>query len=487
MKTGLARGSFYLAISSLLFMASGYIIHVWLGQHLGPESYGVYGVVIQVMTALNMIHYVGVPQAVSRVIAQDEARADAVLRTGLILQVGSTVLIAVGFYLAAGPVAMLLNDASLTPYFRISALVLVPYSAMTLYMTGYYNGLHHFRRQALMNGAYSVAKTVAVIGLVYVFHIYGAILGFVISPLIALLFGLHWPRLRGERYPYAPLVRFSLPLIFFSFLSTLQLSVDLLFVKALLKNDVAAGYYTANQNIARLPYFAFTALAYVLLPGISRSVSRDTVDDTGRLISRSLRYAFLLLVPGTAFIAADSAELLDILYGPEYLAAAPSLSLLVVGLGFLTLFALLSNVLSGAGSPGLAMVLAGLGLLTTVGFCYVLIPPLGLSGAALATTLGSLLAVATAAAAVYRRFRTVIPVYSVVRIVAAGVPVYLAARIVSVPLALLPVMYAALFFMYLLILRATMELTHWDAVQLRALLPFRSAVSVPSRSKPHKS
>ncbi len=98
MRTGLGRGSLYLAFSPLLFMASGYVIHVWLGQYLGPAEYGVYGVVIQVMTALNMIHYVGVPQAISKIIAQDEARADDVLFSGIVLQLGSTLVMSVAFF-----------------------------------------------------------------------------------------------------------------------------------------------------------------------------------------------------------------------------------------------------------------------------------------------------------------------------------------------------------------------------------------------------
>jgi O-antigen/teichoic acid export membrane protein len=458
----LGQGTLYLTIASLLFIASGYIIHVWLGQYLGPEAYGVYGVVIQVMTALNMVHYIGVPQAVSKYIAQDESRADAVLQSGLVLQVGSTLGIAVLFFLLAQPIARLLNDPGLTPYIRTSALVLVPYSVMTLYMTGYYNGLHQFKRQALINIAYSVAKTISVIGLVYVFHVYGAIIGFIVSPIVGLLVGVRLPRFTGERFPYGPLIRFSLPLVLFSVLSTLQLSADLFFVKALLPDAADTGYYTANQNIARIPYFAFTGAAFVLLPSISRSVSRDQVEQTRELIRRSMRYVLLLLVPSTLLISATSAQILQILYGGDYAPAAESLSLLVVGLGFVTVFGLLSNILSGAGKPRLPMTLAGLGLLVTALSCAVLVPWLGLTGAALATALGGLFSMAAAGLAVYRQFRGVVPFRSLLRIALAAVPTYLLATSIPATILLLPILYVSSLAVYLLVLTAVGELQGQD-------------------------
>lgn len=481
MKTSLGRGTLYLTISSLFFIASGYVIHVWLGNYLGPEDYGVYGVVIQVMTALNMIHYVGVPQAVSKYIAQGDSSADEILRSGLVLQVGSTLVIAVVFFLVAQPLALLLNDVTLTPYIRASSLVLVPYSAMTLYMTGYYNGLHYFKRQASMNIVYSIIKTVTVIGLVYVLRVYGAIIGFIISPLVAMLFGLHRPRTAGSHFPYRPLVRFSLPLILFSVLSTLQLSVDLFFVKALLANDASAGYYTANQNIARIPYFAFTGVSYVLLPSISSSVSRDHVEKTRVLISRSMRYVLLLLVPGTLLMSATSGQLLQVLYPREYLAGAGSLSILIVGLSFVTLFVMLINILTGAGRPGTSMLLAAGGLLVTSISCYLLVPAMGLNGAALATTLGGLLAMTVAGLLVYRRFHGLVSPLSALRILAASLVLYPLARLITLPTLLLPVLYVALFALYVLLLTLFGEVRREEWSRLYGTLLPRTPLLKPGR------
>ena len=45
------------------FVASGYAIHIGLARLLGPSDYGIYAVVISLMTMVNLIHTTGISQA----------------------------------------------------------------------------------------------------------------------------------------------------------------------------------------------------------------------------------------------------------------------------------------------------------------------------------------------------------------------------------------------------------------------------------------
>ncbi len=139
----------------------------------------------------------------------------------------------------------------------------------------------------------------------------------------------------------------------------------------------------------------------------------------------------------------------------------------------MTLFALLSNILSGGGRPSVAMFISAGGLCVTGVLCYVLVPNLGLTGAALATTVGGLVATGAAALAVYRQFRTVVPISSVLKLTAAALTVYVAARVVNAPLLLLPLLFMGLFGVYLLALIAVGELKRQDFILVTELLPMR--------------
>jgi stage V sporulation protein B len=398
----------YLMLSSGIFMLSGYLINLWLGRELGPISYGIYGVIISLMTAVNIIQTAGLPQATSKFIASGKHETEDVLRASFYIQIASTLVITLLYFLLAKPIALLLNDVNLTNYIRASSLILPFYSIFALYV-GYFNGLHRFKRQAVINTAYSVAKLILVIALVYVYHLYGAIAGFVFSPLIALFFGFKLPaKGRVDGVLARSLIIFSLPLIGFAILSTLQISIDLFFVKGLLTDPVAVGLYNASQNIARIPFYALGAFSLVLFPTVARSINQESPADTGLHIRKTLESLLLLLTPITILIAIGSRFILRILYSPYYESAYVCLSILVVGLAFMTVFSLCANILIAANRPRLAMCISAIGLVIIGLACYILVPSFSIVGAAVGTTIGCFIAMVLGLFFVLRMFPNVL-------------------------------------------------------------------------------
>lgn len=478
-KNNLLSSTSFLLLSSIIFVVSGYLIHIWLGKELGPIEYGIYGVIISLMTTVNIIQSSGLPQATSKFIASGKHDNEVVLKASLRLQIISTLILALVFFALAQPLALLLNDAGLTNYIRASSLILPFYAILSLYIS-YYNGLHEFKKQASLSIVYSITKLISVIGLVYVFHLYGAIVGFIISPIVALLFGFHLPKaVRVDKTLYRALILFSLPLIGYAILSTLQLSVDLFFVKALVQDNLAAGLYTAGQNIARIPYYALSAFALILFPVVTKSINTEDKVETGKKIRQTLRYLFLLLIPGTVLIASTSRELLTLLYSTDYILAGPSLTLLVIGLAFLTIFNALTYVMVADNKPLLATLIAGAGVGITGIICWLAIPLYGLTGAAWGTTLGAGITTLISFFLVSRRFPHITPWVSMGKIVLASALMYTLGILLHLPYQLLPVTYLVLMLSYGLILFFLKEITKNDLEMLRAMIPTRVPLVTP--------
>lgn len=463
-------GLLYLSISSSLFLISGYIINIWLGRYLGPMSYGVYGIVISLMSIINLVQTTGLPQSLSKYLAENEEKFEEILKSGLILQIVSTFIITIFYFIFSGLIASILKDSSLTPYLQLSAFIFPFYGIYSIY-TGYYNGLHNFKRQAVIGIIYSVAKTFFVISLALIFGIKGAISGFIIAPLFAILTGLKLPKLSASIFPYKKLILFSLPILGFAFLATLLQSMDLYFIKALLASDADPGYYTANQNISRIPYFALSAFALVLFPSISRGAAEKNIIKIRSLIHKSLRIILILLIPGTLLISVTSAQIINLLYSKVYLPAAPSLSVLIFGIGFLTVFTVLANILNGAGEPKKSLWIAGLGVVITAFSCLFMVPKYGLVGAALSTTLGSFVAMVIATYFVYKRFQALVPIKSVIKILFSSFVIYFMAKMITIPILLLPILYVFLFAVYIGILIILKEITFEDWKQVKSLIP----------------
>ncbi|MDB5178657.1 MAG: rane protein involved in the export of O-antigen and teichoic acid [Patescibacteria group bacterium] len=465
--SNMGRGVMYLGVSSIFFMLSGYLINILLGRHLGPELYGAYGVLMSLMTTMNIMQVSGMPQAVSKFTAEDEDNSEAILRSGIMIQLWSTLVIGLTFFVSAPLFAVIFKDPAFTGYMRALSLVFPFYGLFALY-GGYYNGRHNFKRQAIINSTYSVVKLGLVVGLALASGLYGAIAGFVMASLFALIGAFHRPK-TVRRFPYRPLILYSLPLIGFAVLSTLQLSVDLFSLKAMTSDARLVGYYAAAQSIAIIPFMAMSAIGQVLFPSIARQLGQGRVHDARRSIRQALRYLLLLLVPIAVLIAATAPDLISFLFGAKYLPAVPALRLLVLGYVFLTIFMTFANILNGSGRAHASALWAGIGVGTAFVLCILLIPNYGSIGAAATTCIGAFLAAAGAIIATYRSLKFRPPYLSIFRLSIAAMVLYAAAYFVRLPTAVLPLWYVALSAAYVWLLRLMGEITIQDWQMTKAL------------------
>jgi len=466
-KESLQSGTIYLTISGFIFMVSGYILNIWLGKYLGPVGYGIYGVIISLMNAFTVMQTSGLPQATSKFISEDENNSDGVLWSSLVVQLASTLAISLIFYFFAHQIAEIFRDRSLTPYFRLTAWVFPAYGLFALY-TGFYNGHHKFKKQAIMYIIYSIVKAVGIILLVVWLGINGAIIGFIVAPLAALVYGAVLPA-RAKHFSYKKLILFSVPLISYAIISTMQISIDLFFVKGILKDQAAAGLYTAAQNIARIPYYCMAAFALVVFPVVSKAIAEksDQISDT---ISQFLRFTLIIIMPLTFIIIGSPHQIIRLLYSSAYLSAQHTLIILLMASSIFTLFGIFANIISGSGRPGLAAIYSLAGVVATILLCLILIPKIGITGAALATLVGSLLSLVLSFASVYYYFRVRLSWVSMLKIFFATLLLYLLSKI-NFGYFLLPLVYSIIFCVYFFLLYVMKEITKEDLHSLKTVLP----------------
>lgn len=461
MKSSLVKGAFYLTVASIVFMLSGYGVNIWLGRHLGPEAYGLYGIIISLVTLINLAQTSGLPLAVSKYIAADVNHSDAIYRTGFYIQITSTSLVSLMFFLVSGTIASVLKESTITPYLKFASFVF-PFYSMYALMGGYYNGRHFFKRQAVINILYSLSKIILIIFLVILFRLYGVIAGFIISPIFALLGGFVLPKKTLYHFPYKTLILFSLPLIGFAIFSNLLQTIDLFFLKSLLDSNKVAGLYTASQNISRIPFFALSALSGVLFPSISKKLSAELHEEASAMIYQSLRIVLLVLTPTVTLMSVTSKDLITFIYSDKYVNGSVPLAVLTIGIGFLVIFTILCNIMSGAGKPKIALTISAFGVLVTSLSCLVLIPRFGMTGAALSTTIGGIVAFVIALTFIHQIFKNSLPVKSALKILTAAFFTYFVANFLVISSLLLIIKYMILFIFYMILLILMKEVSRGD-------------------------
>ncbi|MAF80524.1 hypothetical protein CL628_00770 [bacterium] len=453
----------------------GYLTHLWIGRLLGPGPYGVYGVVLSLQSIFGLFLTLGVPVAIARYVARDEEHGHSILRQGARLQLLIALVVALIMGLGSPILAGLLGDPMLASLIAFSAIVIFSQAAYPIYQQ-FFSGMHMFNRQAAVTTLYAVIKAAGALSLIYVFGVFGAFAGFLIGGIAAAIIGWWWSRGLGgrkeKRLPRTAFLKFAGVYVLILVGLQILISLDLFMVKALLGDNVQAGYYNAGVTLSRIPYMLLQALGFILLPSVARLTKPGaSADEAVTFIAQTIRYLILLIVPSVALAAATSKPLIHLFFSTQYTAAAPVLSVLMIGLGSLSFYLLLANIAAGANralvslgiTVGLVIVSAGLG--------WYLIPTYGLIGAAWQTTITGLIGLAILATYTFRTFRIPVPWRSAVNaIVASAIAVGLTYFWIATPLTLIP-QYLVVGVIYLTALWFLREIRDVDRTRLASMHP----------------
>lgn len=404
------RGFLVITLAKVWFLVTSTIVNIGLPRLLDdPARFGDFKVVNTLISIVNMVMITGTIQAVSKLVSEDEASARAVQRRAMLLQLvvgGGLFLVLV---LAAGPIcAAALNDASLAPYLRVSAVIVLAYAFYAVFV-GMLNGLKQFRGQATLDMTFSTLKTGLIVGLVVAgFGVMGAFAGFAAAAVLIVGVAAWRTRRLGSGVGHVAadtsrLTGFMLQVMAYTFVVNMLLQMDVLLIKGfelepfreqlgtalgrarleLLGSSLPsyggadpaaaltalateatsrlAGFFGAMKNVAMIPYQAIISVTFVIFPLISKATFSNDQEATARYIRQTFR-ASLILVAAPCVVLVGSAEpLVALLFGQEYTIGADAL---VVLLGATVCFALLfvgNTIVTGAGHARTAL---GIGLVT---------------------------------------------------------------------------------------------------------------------------
>ena len=155
-----AKGAVFISIAKIYFMLSGFVQQVLLTRFLGLADYGAFAVVNNVISIVNNTVVQATIQAVSKFTAENDARAEAVQRAGVRMQVVLGAALALALFWGAPFVAAFVHAERYTTALRIAALIPFLYAVYAVFV-GSANGLRQFRTQATFDIGFSTSKTIS--------------------------------------------------------------------------------------------------------------------------------------------------------------------------------------------------------------------------------------------------------------------------------------------------------------------------------------
>ena len=472
-----ARGTVAHVAAWLCLSICGYIVAVVLARVLGPAAYGVYGVIYSLLLALELTGKLGIPQAAIRLVAERAGPALSLEATALTMGCIAYLCLFGAVFAAAPALARIFDIPDGTRLFRIAAMD-IPFYGMFASLLSILNGRRAFMRESSVFAFYGIARTMAVLGLVWIGpSVEGAlIVNIAVSMASALIAALavgpsvFRPTLAERR----PILRLAAPVALLTAGTQILPSLDLWVLSAVGGNLPAAvmGTYLAALNAARIPGFLANAMTSVLVPSIAAALAVGDLDAARRTMQGAMRFMLVALLGLCVPIAANADAVMVLLFSTEYAGGGPILAVLVFAQGlFMTVLLTLCNVLFGGGRTGAAAALALALVPAQVGLTALLVLHYGAVGAAFGTLLIAMAGAAIAATLVARIVGPLLDISILARTLLAAMIVALGTRAVAsagwmllVELALGGLVYG----MLLLVLRVV----RFDDVQI--LLPARA-------------
>jgi len=211
--------------------------------------------------------------------------------------------------------------------------------------------------------------------------------GFVTGLLAGFFLNFHYLPLRLARFGLRhlkSLFSFSFWIFLASAGSTVFATTDTILIGYFLTNaDV--GIYRVSYQLTGIATFVCLAVNTALFPRISRWNTDGNLPSIGSALTRAITFSLLLAIPVIAGGILLSEKLLYYLYGSDFVAGAQALTVLLI-MQIVTIFVTLQiTCLNAMDRPKDSFIATSFAALVNIGLNFILIPFLGIVGAALAT------------------------------------------------------------------------------------------------------
>jgi lipopolysaccharide/colanic/teichoic acid biosynthesis glycosyltransferase/O-antigen/teichoic acid export membrane protein len=372
----------------------GISLVVLLARALGPQGNGTYAMTILLPTLLANLLNLGIPSANVYYIGRGSISVYHAFKTNIRLWLflsGLGVLLAV-LVVWVGGEALFPGVPKI--FLWLTSLLIFPMALLQFLLTSLLQGVQDFRRFNHVLLVAPAATLLLAVLTVWLFDlgVAGALTAFGLGYFFGLVFSIYAvrtylhdkskstppPDYAGQCIGYGWKAHLSNILTFINY------RTDIYLVNLFL-NPAFTGIYVIAVQIAERLWMLSQSVSTVILPRLSE-LHRDE-ETRKRLTPIVARWIFMVTVVAGGTLALFASPLIKLLFGAKYLAAAGALLWLLPGIAFTSFSRVLANDLAARGRPDLNMYAACLVVIVNVIANIVLIPRMGINGAALATTI----------------------------------------------------------------------------------------------------
>jgi O-antigen/teichoic acid export membrane protein len=386
---GLASATFEATAFRFGILPLSFATTIITSRYLLPEGRGAFVLALLTVTLVWTL-LSSVMVGITKEIGYHRRDASAMLVQGMVLS------LALGFVGAAVLVPSDLLTAGQAERVVALAALALPAMLVTAAIGGALTPLGRFREWNVLQVLPQLFVVCGMLLLVVVLgrRLTGAVVSWVVAQILVAAIALYasrdiWaPALRGRRWltpnRMRPMLKLGLALGVVNLVGVLNYRVELFVIQAFDGLD-SVGIYSVAASFAELAWLPVTALAMVSTPAIVNTQTPQAID----AVARGVRHTLVLTVGLGAAIGVIGFALIPLLVGTRYEDARVPLLILVPAIVVFAPAKIVAVYLSSRlGRPGFQLAVAMVSTALTAVAALLLVPPLGINGAALATLIG---------------------------------------------------------------------------------------------------
>ena len=374
----------------ILALIIAFVADVVVSRTLGPLGRGQLSLINAIVLTVWLISNIGLNNASLFFVAKEKSSKNTVIIISLLIQI-LTASISSLIVLALLPILEKTITRSEIPESVLAlGLILIPFTAILNGIQSLLLGLGEIRKY---NYSRVISSSLQLILYIFLWvslrmNIELAVFAILSSVVIACIIGIVWLRRIVGRFKISLSIDLLKQLVAYGVKSWgglvfqfLNYRLDVYIVNFFV-GAVEVGYYAVAVGLAETIWYIPNATATILFPKIAAD-NQDAKSFTPRIA----RFTSIITIIAIFGLAILSYPVIILMYGKPFFPAVIPLLALLPGVFFLGIAKVLSSDLNGQGKPHCGTWSAFISIIVTILFDFLLIPPLGILGAAIASSL----------------------------------------------------------------------------------------------------
>ena len=383
-------------IASVISMLMGFVITILLGRYLGAGDLGLYRMVFTIYGIAMLFTAIGIPAAIIKYVAEfkdDGAKSDAIVSSGVITSLIIGIVFSMLFYFSSGIFEGLFNMPGLSRLLKILSPVF-PFALVGGALLGFLNGCREMKKYGASVIIQSVLMVIVTVVLIYYgFGVAGAVIGIVLSSVgscsfLILISRNHFKITLSEYVKTTKkMLGFGAQILAAGSINEINNQLDIILIGFfLISADV--GYYAVAIGLSRFFWLIPLSVQRITYPATSTYWSENNHTALNNMFNKSMKYCTVILVLVGLGVGFFAEAIITIIFKEDFVCAVLPLQILLIGTVIRGSIAQpIGGSLSGIGRPDLMLKIIAVMATINVILDIIMIPRVGIVGAAIATTI----------------------------------------------------------------------------------------------------